>query len=66
MLVFDEATSALDNSTEASVMQSIESLSQKLTVIVIAHRLGTLSHCDRVIELGKGRVQRDIEPTALV
>jgi ATP-binding cassette subfamily B protein len=65
VLVFDEATSALDNETEAAVMEAIEGLSRDLTVIMIAHRLSTIARCDRVIELGHGTVQRNIQPAAL-
>jgi ATP-binding cassette subfamily B protein len=58
VLVFDEATSALDNDTEAAVMQAVEQLGGELTILIIAHRLGTLRHCDQVVELGAGGVQR--------
>jgi ATP-binding cassette, subfamily B, bacterial PglK len=56
VLVFDEATSALDSATEQSVMCSIEGLSQDLTILIIAHRLTTIRHCDVIVELGHGRV----------
>jgi ABC-type multidrug transport system fused ATPase/permease subunit len=56
VLVFDEATSALDNETEQSVMRSIEGLGQDLTILIIAHRLTTVQHCDLIVELGQGRV----------
>lgn len=56
VLVFDEATSALDNATEQSVMRSIEGLSQDLTILIIAHRLTTVQHCDVIVELGQGQV----------
>ena len=58
VIIFDEATSALDNETERGVMQAIEGLSQDLTILIIAHRLTTLQHCDRIIELGNGGVLR--------
>ncbi len=56
VLVFDEATSALDNATEQSVMRSIEGLSHDLTILIIAHRLTTVKHCDVIVELEHGRV----------
>mgnify|MGYP003808860501 CR=1 FL=1 len=56
VLVFDEATSALDKDTEASVMQAINSLGRDLTVLVIAHRLTTLSNCDVIYRLDHGRI----------
>lgn len=51
ILVLDEATSALDNETEKAVMQAIEYLYGKLTLLVIAHRLTTIEKCDVVYEL---------------
>ncbi|WP_338429761.1 ABC transporter ATP-binding protein [Synechococcus elongatus] len=65
ILVFDEATSALDNNTEIAVMQAIESLSRDLTILVIAHRLTTLTHCDRIIELSQGSILKTIEDLKL-
>ena len=56
LLVLDEATSALDNITEASVMQSIQSLERKITIIVIAHRLSTVRHSDRIVVLEHGKI----------
>jgi ATP-binding cassette, subfamily B, bacterial PglK len=56
VLVFDEATSALDNATEQSVMRAIDSLGRELTIVLIAHRLTTVRHCDSIIELEHGRV----------
>ena len=56
ILVLDEATSALDNLTETSLMRCINSFSSSLTVIMIAHRLSTLSSCDRIIELRNGSI----------
>ena len=52
----DEATSALDNDTEQEVVKEIQQLKGKKTMIVIAHRLTTLQHCDRIYELKKGKV----------
>lgn len=56
VLIFDEATSALDNTTEQYVMQSIEGLSNDLTILLIAHRLSTVRRCDTILELENGRV----------
>jgi ATP-binding cassette subfamily B protein len=65
VLVFDEATSALDNGTERAVMQAIEGLSRNLTLVMIAHRLSTLSNCDRVIELRGGFIHREMKGVEL-
>lgn len=56
VLIFDEATSALDNATEQSVMTAIDGLNRDLTVLLIAHRLTTVRHCDVIIELAQGVV----------
>jgi ATP-binding cassette, subfamily B, bacterial PglK len=56
VLVFDEGTSALDNATEALLMASIERLRGHHTIILIAHRLTTVRHCDRVVFLEAGAV----------
>jgi ABC-type bacteriocin/lantibiotic exporter with double-glycine peptidase domain len=58
VLVLDEATSALDDATEKSVMQAIESLGEEITVLMIAHRVSTLSRCDRIFELSNGILLR--------
>lgn len=56
MLVFDEATSALDNLTERAIMDAVRALGHSKTIILIAHRLSTVRHCDVVFLLEKGRV----------
>ncbi len=60
ILVFDEATSALDNTTEEELMNSIKSISQDITIIMIAHRLKSLSNCDLIYVLAKGTIDRVI------
>ena len=65
ILVLDEATSALDTSTENSVMQAIDGLSRDLTIITIAHRLTTISRCDRVVEIECGTIKRIIHPSTI-
>ncbi len=56
ILVLDEATSALDNETEKYVTDAIQSLSGTKTMIIIAHRLTTIEHCDRVYLMEKGQI----------
>lgn len=56
LIVFDEATSALDNLTEREVMNAIDTLPGDKTILIIAHRLSTVRHCDRIIVLDKGRI----------
>ncbi|MBF2027760.1 MAG: ABC transporter ATP-binding protein/permease [Oscillatoriales cyanobacterium C42_A2020_001] len=56
ILVLDEATSALDNETENLISEAIKQLSGTKTMIIIAHRLTTVEHCDRIYAMEKGRV----------
>ena len=56
ILVLDEATSALDNETESLVTEAIRSLAKHKTMIIIAHRLSTVQHCDQIYMLEKGEI----------
>ena len=51
VIILDEATSALDGDTERTVMESIDGLGGELTLLIIAHRLTTLSNCDQIVEV---------------
>ena len=55
LLIFDEATSALDNNTELKIMNAINNLDKKITVLIIAHRLTTLKECDKIVKLNKDK-----------
>lgn len=57
LLILDEATSALDNQTEEAVMNAIYNLSNDITIILIAHRLGTVKNCDEIFLLSKGALK---------
>ena len=57
VLVLDEATSALDGITENYVMEAIESLSNKLTLIIVAHRITTIENCDMIYFLEEGKIK---------
>ncbi len=59
MLVLDEATSALDGETEAAIMDSINRLHGRKTLIIIAHRLTTIAGCDMIFRVKDGKVVRD-------
>ena len=56
MIIFDEATSSLDALTENDVMNSILSLKNNKTILIIAHRVNTLKNCDKIIFLDKGLI----------
>ncbi|WP_051545392.1 ABC transporter ATP-binding protein [Butyrivibrio sp. MC2021] len=58
VLFLDEATSALDSETESAVMESIEYLQGKTTLIIIAHRLTTIRNCDAIFEVGGGVITK--------
>ncbi len=51
IMIFDEATSALDNDTESAIMDAIEKLHGKKTLIIVAHRLTTIHNCDAVYKV---------------
>lgn len=59
VLVLDEATSALDNDTEAAIMDSINRLHGKKTLVIIAHRLQTIEKCDMVFRVENGKINRE-------
>ncbi len=56
ILILDEATSAVDNLTEKSIINEIEKNYSTKTILMIAHRLSSLSNCNKIIELDQGRV----------
>ena len=51
LLILDEATSALDTETEARLIEALRSLSGKLTIVLVAHRLSTVADCEEVFDL---------------
>ncbi len=56
VLIFDEATSALDAVTENELNRAIEALAGEKTIIIIAHRLTSLMHCDSILYMADGRI----------
>lgn len=57
ILVLDEATSALDTESELAVQQAIDNAVHDMTAVVVAHRLSTVMHADRIVVLADGRVE---------
>ena len=66
VIIFDEATSALDTFTEDSVIAALDSLSRKVTLIMVAHRLSTVKNCDRLIVLDGGKIVREGSPSQIL
>jgi ABC-type multidrug transport system fused ATPase/permease subunit len=58
VLVLDEATSSLDGDKEQAVMEAIEGLSGKMTILIVAHRLTTVRNCTFLVELEDGVISR--------
>ena len=56
ILILDEATSALDSQTEREIQAALDALSVGRTTLVIAHRLGTIRHADRIVVMDQGRI----------
>ena len=57
VLILDEATSALDAESERAVQEALQRLMQRRTTLVIAHRLSTVQHADRIVVMEGGRIQ---------
>lgn len=56
ILILDEATSALDTETEREIQSALGKLSAGRTTLIIAHRLGTIRHADRIVVMEEGRI----------
>ena len=59
VLIMDEATSALDNDTEAAIIESVNRLHGKKTLVIIAHRLQTIENCDMIYRVKDGKIERE-------
>ncbi|KKN07712.1 hypothetical protein LCGC14_1064150 [marine sediment metagenome] len=66
ILVLDEATSSLDNNTEKVVMDSVTALHGKKTVIIVAHRLSTVEHCDQIFRMNAGQILEHGSPSFIL
>lgn len=66
ILVLDEATSALDNESEALIQKTLENLKEKMTILIIAHRLSTVLNCDKLIALENGKIAEQGTPDGLL
>ena len=59
ILVLDEATASLDSETESLIQNSLDDIMADKTVLVVAHRLSTLAHLDRIVVLDNGSIVED-------
>jgi len=59
ILILDEATSSLDSVTEKKIQQGLDNLMKGRTVVVVAHRLSTVSHMDRILVFDQGKIIED-------
>ena len=59
VLILDEATAAVDNDTEAAIQRSLMHITANRTTLMIAHRLSTVRHADRIIVMDHGRIVED-------
>ncbi|MDQ8023031.1 MAG: ABC transporter ATP-binding protein [Moraxellaceae bacterium] len=66
VLILDEATSALDSITEKAIQDTLEEVMRGKTVIVVAHRLSTIAHLDRILVFDNGRIVEDGPHDALL
>jgi ABC-type multidrug transport system fused ATPase/permease subunit len=66
VLVLDEATSSLDTETERGVMAAVIALHANKTILIVAHRLSTVAHCDRLYRLERGAVAEEGKPTSML
>jgi len=66
LLLLDEPTSALDTASEQAIQDTLLALQGHLTIIIIAHRLGTIRHADNIILLDRGHVQDQGQHSALL
>jgi len=65
LLVMDEPTSALDSGAHAAIADTLQRLAGTITTVVVAHRLTTVAHCDRVLVLDDGHVHTFAPPAEL-
>jgi ATP-binding cassette, subfamily B, bacterial len=66
ILIMDEATSSLDSLTEKAIQDSLSTIMKDKTVMVVAHRLSTIAHLDRILVFDRGRIVEDGSHSALL
>ena len=66
ILILDEATSSLDQVTEKKIMESIQFLKKKKTMIIVTHRLSTVKNCDKIFFIDKGIITKQGSPEKIL
>jgi subfamily B ATP-binding cassette protein MsbA len=66
ILILDEATSALDNESERLVQDALQKLMENRTTLIVAHRLSTIEHADRVVVMERGSIVEQGVPAELL
>jgi len=66
ILILDEATSSLDQLTEKKIMESIQYLKRKKTLIIATHRLITVKNCDKIFFIDKGKITKQGSPEEIL
>lgn len=66
LLILDEATSALDNESEHKIQEAIKNLRGKLTILIVAHRLSTVMHTNKILALKDGIIAEEGSPQELL
>ena len=58
-MILDEATSNIDTETEGLIQDSLKKMMNIGTMLIVAHRLSTIQHCDKIIVIQKGRIKEE-------
>ena len=66
VLILDDASSSLDNQTEKGFMEAINKLKRNKTIIIVAHRLSTVSQCDKIFKIENGRIISEGIPSEIL
>ena len=56
-MILDESTNSLDSQTEEKILEDVISLNKSMTILMIAHRLSTLSKCNRILKLSNSNIE---------